>query len=180
MFLAGLLSAGASYGSVLFLMERIVRVGPLDAVWIAALLATASIWCVAASFMGATASAATGRVAEFLHLAVLVPATVLAALAATVFANFLLLLAVGESPQVRLDVPEGSPGYILVPFTFGETTLTLYRGNGVVFERVDTLLSAPDVRAKSTDSYRVVTGADGRLRLTYRLHDGTEANVLLP
>lgn len=179
-FLAGLLSVGASYALVLFLQERIVRLGPLDAVVVAALLVTAFIWCVAASFMGATASAAKGRVAEFLHLAVLVPATVLVGLAMTVFMNLGLLLAAGESPQVRLDVPEGSPGYIVVPFTFGETTLTLYRGNGVVFKRLGTSLPLPDSPSEFTDSYEVRRGAGGRLHLTYRQHDGKEANVVLP
>lgn len=179
-FLTGLLSAGASYVLILVLLDRIVRLGPVDAAVIAALLATVSIWCVAASLMGATTGVARGRVAEFLHLGILVPAIGLIALAVTVVVNLAILLAVKEDRQVQLDVPDGSAKYIVVPFTFGETTLTIYRGNGIVYNRVGTQLPYLNRSSQFADTYRVETGGDGRLHLRYPQDGGKDADVLLP
>jgi hypothetical protein len=179
-FVTAMVSAAAAYVLVQVLADRIIRVGPLDAAVGAVLLATVAFLCTAASLVGLTARAAKGRIAELVHGSVVVPVIVVCALALTAIVDVAMLLAVVKAPQVRLDAPRGSPRYIVVPFTFGETSLTLYRGDGLVYERVDTQLPYVKRSSQFADTYRVETDADGRLHLRYPQEDGKEADVLLP
>lgn len=180
MFGFGLASAIGAYGLIMVLSDRIVRLGRIDAAVVAAMLATVAIWCFAVFLIGLTAGVARGRVASFLHLAVLVPLIGLVALAMTGFVNFAVLIAVREDPQVQLEVPDGSPQYIVVPLTFGETSLTLYRGNGFVYDRVDVQLPYLDRSSLFADAYRIEKSPDRGLRLRYPRDGGGEANVPLP
>ncbi len=162
-----------------YLRDRIVVLGPWDAYKFDVLLAIAAVWCFAASLMGTLMSAAQGPrgwpvIRDLAGVVVFIGALPVTAVVAAVVS-----LTVGVDNQTRLDTPPGTAKYIVSAFTFGETTLTLYRGDGTVYRRLPVQLPGPDRRAVFATDHRVDTDSRGWSYLVYPQAIGGEARVPL-
>lgn len=83
-------------------------------------------------------------------------------------------------PRYELDVPGSWSEYIVSTFTFGETTVVLYRGNGTVYTRVADRLPMAARHGSFAQSHRVETEASGDSFLVYPQEAGGEARIFLP
>lgn len=169
--------AAAALGS--FVYQRIVYVGPVDAARI-----DGALWLVATLLVGTSIvlglqEVRAGPRATF----VIVLTQVIIAFGSILVAivvNGIVLIVLLEEPAHRLDTPGSSSQYILSTFTFGETTATLWKGNGVVYERVDRQMPSVAREVDFADPRHVETEADGSTYLVYPAAGGGEARVLLP
>ncbi|WP_456697409.1 hypothetical protein [Aeromicrobium sp. P5_D10] len=178
------LSCGSSLSAVAIVLGqyvngRIVLIGPLDAAKIVALLGSAAVWCLAAAAIGGIAKVARGWVLEALA-GLVAGAIVLGAFGLSVIIGIVTAIGLSVDPRYELDVPGSSSEYIVSTFTFGETRVSLYRGNGTVYKPIDVDMPTAADHISFQDAHRVETDARGNSFLVYPQETGGDARVLLP
>jgi hypothetical protein len=158
---------------------RIVLIGPLDAVRIVALLGAAAVWCPAIAVMGWIAKVTRGRFAQ--AVGVLMGGVIgLGTLGLSAVLTLLIMTGLSVDSYYKLDVPGSSSSYIVSNYTYDETSLTLYRGNGIVYEPVPASLPLPARQIFERD-HRVDTDTSGRSFLVYeQASTGQEVRIPLP
>ena len=175
-------------GMVLFLLaipvavyssKKLVLVGSFNGILIAGCLVISSVWCVALSLVGRVTKSVIGRAAGVLAILFQVP-VFLGAVVLTGIIGLVAALLGDTGPRYFLDVPGTSSRYLVTSFTFGETSLTLYRGNGTVDEDLGLHPPFVDRSVSFASSHRVETDARGRSFLVYPKEGGGDARVLLP
>ena len=180
MLLCGLIFLALAVVLGTYLDDRIVLLGPVDAFALDVLLADAAVWCVAAFLIGSLVKVARARRIWPFARDTLAVAIMFGALGLSLIIGVVVSLGLGVDSQIKLDTPDGSPKYIVSSLTLGETTLTLYRGNGIVYHRQDLSLPIPDRHTWFATNHRVETGPSGQSFLIYTQGDGGEARVPLP
>lgn len=176
----GVVSFGSTVALANYLDDRIVYVGPVNAYLFDVFLALVTVWCLAAFLLGYLAML-RGPWIWSLVQGVLASTVVIGAFGLSVIVSFVVALLVGGAgEQIKLDTPAGSPKYIVSALTFGNTNLTLYGGNGTVYERLDVRLPAPDRSTSFASDHRVESESDGQLFLVYQEAPGSEVRVPLP
>lgn len=163
-----------------YLEDRIVLLGPVDSVVLDVLLGVAAVWCVAAVLIGCLMRVARGRWTRRFVQGILAPAIMFGALGVSIIVGIVVGLLLGVDTRYKLDMPDESPKYIVSTLTLGETSLTLYRGNGIVYKRLSLSLPLPDRHTWFATNHRVETDPSGQSFLIYPQVFGGEARVLLP
>lgn len=159
-FCLGVACAAAAYGSGAYVDDRIVLLGPVDAARVVAALWAIAVLAVGVSIVLGLQGAFAGPVSELvipLTQTIVVLATFAVAIAAYGITQVVLL----QEPAYRLRTPGSSSAYIVTTFTFGETTATLWKGDGRVFERAPTDMPAVDRDTDFADAHRIEEGAHG-------------------
>lgn len=178
------LSCGSSLSAVAIVLGqyvngRIVLLGPLDAAKVVGLLGSAAVWCFAAAAIGGIAKVARGWLLETLA-GFVSGAVVLGAFGLSVIIGIVAAISLSVDPRYELDVPGSSSEYIVSTFTFGETSVTLYRGNGTVYKPVDVRMPFAARGISFQDAHRVETDPSGKSFLVYPLDTGGKARIFLP
>lgn len=164
-----------------YLDDRIVLLGPVDAYVLDILLAEAAVWCVTAFLIGNVVKVARARRIWPGARDTLAVVIMLGALGPSLLIAVVVSLNLGVDAQHELDTPTGSPQYIVSsPFVLGDAKLVLYRGNGIVYERLNLSLPNPDPYAPFATNFRVETDPTGQSLLIYPQGPGEEARIPLP
>jgi hypothetical protein len=163
----------------IFTSSRLVLLGSLNAFRLAGGLIIGGVWCVAAYLIGRVTKSANGRIPETLALLFAVP-VLLGGLVLTGIIGIATALLSDTGPRYVLDVPGTSSHYLVTTFTFGETSLTLYRGNGTIYKKLEIRPPIVDRSVAFENSYHVETDSKGRSSLVYPKEGGGDARVPLP
>lgn len=163
-----------------YLDDRIVLLGPVDAFALDVVLAEAAVWCIAAFLIGCLVKVARGPWPILFVRNILATVIMFGALGLALIIGVGVSLLVGVDNQYKLDTPKDSPEYIVSTIIPGETNLTLYRGNGIVYDRLSLSLPFPDHQTSFATSHRVETDPSGQSFLIYPQGVGGDARVPLP
>ena len=163
-----------------YLDGRIVRLGSVDAVVIEILLVVLTALSVATAVIGTLGKLGSGGFIASLVRAFVIPVIGLAAFALTVVFSAAVTIGLKVDPQYELDLPPDSPSFVVSTFTFDQPRLTLYRGNGMVYDQVKVSMPLPDRQISFASDHRVETDGEGRSFLVYPQDGGGDARVLLP
>lgn len=180
LLLVGLVLLAAAVGAFEYIDGDLVLIGSLNACVIVGASVIAAIWCVAffLIFRFWKLISSGGLIADVFGILV-GGAIVIAALWVSAMVGIFTLVGSDLGPYRVLDVPGSTTSVVVTTLTLGETSVRIYRGDGIRYERV--ALTAPTLnRASDPGSIAVDVDASGQPFLFYSVEGGGIAHVLLP